>query len=1155
MGLLDIKAQLADVKKRKPDERTLAQQAASLAQELLLAGQKEMHSDERTLLSALHRMVTDEKNCVFVRDLCSRVLQLSDTAEQVANLRDAIAAYGGIPTVFSTMGKIRFKAATMASVGMQSAAMAEIRRIFRSTFGGLSLPTQIEKISKRVKECDRNNIRPILSPLTPEIFGNKSAERYFSRLETILKRPENVGVVVQPQRLCPGLSPYAPREGAKRLAEKLRELIKLSLSGSTPRSILVESGDSLVLDIVAEGVRQALSGKSYQKADVILEIPAYLKKSPAILREMTEWATPRGNKGAHPLRLLLVKGSALAREQELQSRFGEASAVSRNKAATEARYKKLLHTAISASPKAITPVIGTHNLFDMAYALLEWGKNGRSGLPDFCFICGLADHMARLLGKAGASVMLSTPLTEDNGDGGFEGYLMDLVRELACPEGFLTAGACPGINSMEWGRLRQQFLAALSGREESASEVTPGRRENKGAFTPTPLSRLTDSVRIENLLSAAETESERSQSPISLTIGGEEINSALFGISRSLTAPGMEDYRFTAADFASVDSVLTRATQAAVQMQPQQEELRMQLLKLARELEKRESEFISLMVRDAGFTLREADEELRNAIDACRFYEQSVISPGLQDGTLPTPLGVIVVAADRVHPLATAVAGIAAAWVTGNAVIYKPSFHSILLASRLTALLRELGFGEPRLHMLPCPDNQIAEKLMCDERVNGLIFQGSRRTAIAMRNRNTARPVLSSSTGQCVAYLASSANWHRAVPELTEAAFNRAGQSADSPHIILVHASVYDNQAFINAFRDAVSSVSAMPGYREGGQLGPMTNRPTAEQTRLLTATEEGETWLVQPYTEEIGSQIWHPGLLTGIRSGSFFTQEAHNVPVIGLIRVSSTREALSLQSGISGGLSAIIYSQDEDEITGWSKQVFAGNVAVNCAPSSQPGILPLGGWYGAEPKPLGPNFVTALSSWQENARPQSRPSQRNIPFAPWEALSPKPTPDETTRLAAAADSISYWWEKEFGVEHELHRTPQTVTTLTYHPVPLCIRAEKIMTDVDLSILLMGALRAGCPLRLSTATLRAWMPRALEPLGVEIIVENREEFENRFSALAAEGIRVRDVAASETTRAAAAACRLTLCQDSILANARLEMLHYLRERVTTRRLA
>ena len=52
-------------------------------------------------------------------------------------------------------------------------------------------------------------------------------------------------------------------------------------------------------------------------------------------------------------------------------------------------------------------------------------------------------------------------------------------------------------------------------------------------------------------------------------------------------------------------------------------------------LEKRTTEFITLLVRDAGFTLEEADLEVTNALDYCRFYERSVVQDGLMDGTQP----------------------------------------------------------------------------------------------------------------------------------------------------------------------------------------------------------------------------------------------------------------------------------------------------------------------------------------------------------------------------------------------------------------------------------------------------------------------------------------------------------------------------------------
>ena len=178
MAELDIQAQLAEAKKRKWDDRTLAQRAAELAQELLLASLKAIRSDERTLVSALSRLATDKKNLAFVQQLCGSVFQVTDPSEQVENLRRLLAEHGGVPAIFSTMGKLRFKAAVMAARSMQGAAIAEVQRIFRSTFGELTLPTLADKVAKRVRECSKDGMELALNPLVPQVFGNKSADKY-----------------------------------------------------------------------------------------------------------------------------------------------------------------------------------------------------------------------------------------------------------------------------------------------------------------------------------------------------------------------------------------------------------------------------------------------------------------------------------------------------------------------------------------------------------------------------------------------------------------------------------------------------------------------------------------------------------------------------------------------------------------------------------------------------------------------------------------------------------------------------------------------------------------------------------------------------------------------------------------------------------------
>ena len=1149
MAELDIQAQLAEAKKRKWDDRTLAQRAADMAQELLLASLKAIRSDERTLISALARLVADKKNLSFVQDLCGNVFHVTDPAEQAENLRRLIAAHGGVPAIFSTVGKLRFKAAAMAARSMQSAAIAEVQRIFRSTFGELTLPTLADKVARRVKECSKDGAILALNPLVPEVYGQKSADKYFKHLESILTRQAGVGIVIQPWRLCPGLNPYSPEAGAKALAEKLRPLLKLSIQGNSPRPVLVESGLSPTMNIVAEAFRLAMAGSSMHKVDAALEIPAYLKQSPALLREMTEWATARTAKGAAPLKVLLVKGSHLDAEQENTYNYGTANEVCRSKAETEVRFKQLIATAAATREKVLTPLVGTHNLFDIAYALLCWGRAGRSTAPEFCFISGLANHVGRVLCKGGAKVILATGVTTESGEAGFESYLLRLVQELSRPDGILAAGGELEPNSMGWGRMRQHFLASLSGREEQNREPHSSGSE----YTFTRLSGITDRVRMDALHRAVEKEMERPQPPLPLVVDGQVTETPLLCISRSLAAPGMEDYRYTSADFSTISRVIETAANVAVQMPPTQEERRIHLLQAARLLEKHSTEFITLLVRDAGFTLEEADQELTNAQDCCRFYERSAVQEGLMDGTLPTPLGVITVAPGRVHPLEEAVGGIAAAWVMGNAVIYKPSAHTVLLATRLTALLHEAGFESPRLQMLPCLDNQIARKLLTSDRVNGLIYHGSVKHTNDMVAAAGGRPVLGGTGGTSSIYISSQGDWGLAIRDLCRALFSRAGQDPALPHLLLVHAEVYDNQHFMNALRDAVTSITAQPGSVDGAQMGPLTRPLDADQHQLLTQLQQNESWLVQPATAEIGSQVWTPGVRLGVQPGSAFARAAHNVPVLGVIRVESTEEAGRIQRRMAQERSAGIYSRDQQETELWCKLTAASQVSINCCPQHRPGILPRPGWQNTTPMLGGSNFLTALCQWQEMARPQHRGTQRNLAFIPWESLSPKPGPDDTTRLSSAADSIGYWWENEFGTSRVLNESPAQCTTLSYRPLPLCIRAEKATSDIDLAIALMAGLKVGCDIQLSTASMRPWMPRALEPLGVIISVESRDEFEGRFPSLATTGVYVRDTAATINTLQRAAHCRLGLCAEPVLANGRLELLHCLREVITTRR--
>lgn len=196
-----------------------------------------------------------------------------------------------------------------------------------------------------------------------------------------------------------------------------------------------------------------------------------------------------------------------------------------------------------------------------------------------------------------------------------------------------------------------------------------------------------------------------------------------------------------------------------------------------------------------------------------------------------------------------------------------------------------------------------------------------------------------------------------------------------------------------------------------------------------------------------------------------------------------------------------------------------------------------------------GRNYAAALCEWQEQVRPSLRSARRHLVFDPKSIFPTSSSPEEAMRLSAAADSISYWWEQEFGVARPLPTEGEEQAELTYHPVHLCLRIEPEMADVDIAIALMAAMQTGSRVQLSVAQARPWLTLFAEQYAVLLRVEDRAEYEERFPAMAEERLLLRDPAATRETLARAASCRLSVVNTPVLANGRLEMLYCLEERV------
>ena len=212
------------------------------------------------------------------------------------------------------------------------------------------------------------------------------------------------------------------------------------------------------------------------------------------------------------------------------------------------------------------------------------------------------------------------------------------------------------------------------------------------------------------------------------------------------------------------------------------------------------AELTALCVLEAGKCLRDAHDDVREAIDFLRYYAGSCRRLMAADLGLPGPAGeinslrlcgrgVFVCISPWNFPVAIYTGQVAAALAAGNSVIAKPAEQASLVAHRLTRFLYQAGVPEEVLAFLPGAGPDLGNALLYDPRVAGVAFTGSTGTArqinLELAARNGPLAALIAETGGINAMLVdSSALPEQVVGDAVQSAFNSAGQRCSALRVL-----------------------------------------------------------------------------------------------------------------------------------------------------------------------------------------------------------------------------------------------------------------------------------------------------------------------------------------------------------------------------------
>jgi acyl-CoA reductase-like NAD-dependent aldehyde dehydrogenase len=334
------------------------------------------------------------------------------------------------------------------------------------------------------------------------------------------------------------------------------------------------------------------------------------------------------------------------------------------------------------------------------------------------------------------------------------------------------------------------------------------------------------------------------------------------------------------------------------------------------------------------------------------------------------PVGIVFVVAPWNYPYLTAVNSIIPALMAGNAVILKHSAQTPLCAERFAEVFERGGLPSGVFQFLHLSHEDTA-KIIKDPRVDFVAFTGSVAGGHAVQEAAAGRFIGTGLElgGKDPAYVRPDANLDHAIENLVDGAFFNSGQSCCGIERIYAHEAIYDR--FIDGFVDLTKKYRLGNPIETDTNLGPMVRTSAAEFVRkqISDAVKAGAKALIDPKlfpADKTGTPYLAPQVLVGVdHSMSVMTEESFG-PVIGIMKVRSDDEAIGLMNDSPYGLTAAIWTTDENAAIRIGDRVETGTWFMNRCDYLDPALA----WTGV--KNSGRGCTLSRVGYEQLTRPKS---------------------------------------------------------------------------------------------------------------------------------------------------------------------------------------
>jgi RHH-type proline utilization regulon transcriptional repressor/proline dehydrogenase/delta 1-pyrroline-5-carboxylate dehydrogenase len=405
------------------------------------------------------------------------------------------------------------------------------------------------------------------------------------------------------------------------------------------------------------------------------------------------------------------------------------------------------------------------------------------------------------------------------------------------------------------------------------------------------------------------------------------------------------------------------------------------LCRIADILERHMDELIALCIKEAGKIAKDGIDEVREAVDFCRYYAARALELSTDDRLVPR--GIVLCISPWNFPLAIFLGQVAAAIVTGNTVLAKPAEQTSLIALRTIEMMQSVGLPVNVVQAVIAQGSLVGQTIIPDERIQTVMFTGSTETGTRISQTLAERggdqvPLIAETGGQNCMIVDSTALPEQVVDDVISSGFQSAGQRCSALRVLFLQEDIADQ--VIAMLQGALAELHmGDPAYLTT-DIGPVIDNKalTALNEHTKYMQKHGKLLYQCQFPEELKNTDGHfffAPRLYEIDDINVLTKEVFG-PCVHIIRFKgdAIEQVIDSINSTGFGLTMGIHTRIEHRAMDLAKLSRAGNIYINRNMiGAIVGVQPFGGrgLSGTGPKAGGPNYLTRLV--KEKATPDAK--------------------------------------------------------------------------------------------------------------------------------------------------------------------------------------